>query len=286
MGLARCPGSLVVSSVAGIEERFAEVGGTRLRYLIGGKGKPLVLCHGFLSSGEEFGGRFAALAAQRMLIAPDLPGNGSSDALPRTHTAEAMAASVHGLLEHLGIERYDLAGLCLGASVACALAEAQPASVDHLILHTPLLGRRLIRPQYRWQVRVLMSRPLWHAVVWLSRRRLVSDLYKRLLIEGDDVDRLTAEVNFHNQLRADPRAAREWLTDALHRDDLRVVRRRAQRTMIIVPEHDRLVNVERLRGLVRSLARVDLMVDDLGGHGWSPEAVVRHLQVMRLALTE
>ena len=276
----------MVSSVGGVEERFAEIGGTRLRYLIGGEGKPLVLCHGFLSSGEEFGGRFAALAGQRTLIAPDLPGNGKSAPLLRRHTAEAMAESVRGLLQHLGIRRYDLAGLCLGASVACALAEVDADAVDHLILHTPLLGSRLIRTQYRWQVRVLTSRPLWHGVVWLSRRRLVSDLYKRILIEGDDIDPQTAEANFLNQLHADPKAAKEWLSDALRRHDLELVQSRMRPTLIIVPEHDRLVNVERLRGLAKELASVDLVVDDVGGHGWSPDAVARHLRVMRLALSE
>jgi hypothetical protein len=56
--------------------------------------------------------------------------------------------------------------------------------------------------------------------------------------------------------------------------------------MIIVPEHDRLVNVERLREMVAPLENVELVVDKQGGHGWSPDAVVRHLALMRLALTD
>jgi pimeloyl-ACP methyl ester carboxylesterase len=269
-----------------MEERFADLGGMRLRYLVGGRGKPLVLCHGFISSGEEFGGRFAELAAQHTLIAPDLPGNGQSTPLSERHTAEAMARAVWALLDHLGVREFDLAGLCLGASVACAMAADGDARIDHLILHTPLLGTRLIRPQYRWQVRILTCRPLWKGVIWLSRRRTVSDLYKRIAIEGGDVDPHTAEINFLNQRRADPRAAREWLADALKRQDLELVRSRRKPTMIIVPEHDRLVNVERLRQIVAPLPNVALHVDGQGGHGWSPDAVVRHLAVMRLALTD
>ncbi len=269
-----------------MEERFAQVGGTRLRYLIGGEGKPLVLCHGFISSGEEFGGRFAALAREHTLIAPDLPGNGQSGPLRGRHTAEAMADAVWGLLAQLDVHSFDLAGLCLGASVACAMAARDEAAVDHLILHTPLLGARLIRPQYRWQVRVLTIRPLWAQVIWLSRRRSVSDLYKRLAIEGKGVDLHTADVNYLNQRRANPRAAREWLSDSLGREDLEIVQRRVRPTMIIVPEHDRLVNVERLRRMSAALGNVELVVDREGGHGWSPDAVVRHLSVMRMALTD
>ena len=268
-----------------MEERFTNVGGARLRYLIGGTGKPLVLCHGFISSGEEFGGRFAELASQRTLIAPDLPGNGQSTPLRGRHTAEAMADSVWALLAHLGVRTFDLAGLCLGASVACAMASDDEAAVDHLILHTPLLGNGLIRAQYRWQVRILASRALWKPVVWLGRRRAISDLYKRIAIEGKDVDPYTADVNYLNQRRADTRAAREWLSDALGRRDLEVVQTRTKPTMIIVPEHDRLVNVERLRQMIAPLGNVELVVDGLGGHGWSPDAVVRHLAVMRGALT-
>jgi len=269
-----------------MEERFVVLGGKRVRYLIGGEGKPLVLCHGFISSGEEFGGRFAALACQRTLIAPDLPGNGQSDPLGVRHTAEAMAATVWALLAHLGVRSFDLAGLCLGASVACAMARDDADAVDHLILHTPLLGEALIRPQYRWQVRILASRALWPTVVWLSRQRAVSDLYKRLAIEGKDVDPHTADVNYLNQRRADPRAAREWINDALGRQDLELVRSRSKPTMIIVPEHDRLVNVGRLREMVAPLGNVELVVDGQGGHGWSPDAVGRHLAAMRLALAD
>jgi len=269
-----------------MEERFADVGGTRLRYLIGGEGKPLVLCHGFISSGEEFGGRFAALASQHTLIAPDLPGNGQSAPLGGRHTAEAMADTVWALLAQLGVRSFDLAGLCLGATVACAMAGQDEAAVDHLILHTPLLGTGLIRAQYRWQVRILTIRPLWAGVIWLSHQRTVSDLYKRLAIEGKGVDPHTADVNYLNQRRAHPRAAREWLSGGLAREDLEIIRTRARPTMIIVPQHDRLVNVERLRQMIDPLPNVELVVDGQGGHGWSPDAVVRHLAVMRMALTD
>lgn len=256
-----------------------------MRYLIGGAGKPLVLCHGFISSGEEFGGRFAALSTNRTIIAPDLPGNGQSAPLKRPHTAEAMAEAVQGLLAHLNVQRFDLGGLCLGASVACAIARSDEQAIDHLILHTPLLGRRLIRPAYRWQVRLVTMQPLWKRVIWLSRQRVVSDLYKRCAIEGNDVDRHTSDVNFRNQQRADPAAAKEWLSDALRRRDVELIASRTKPTLIIVPNNDRLVNVTRLRQLVERLGNVELVVDEEGGHGWSPEAVARHLSVIRTALS-
>jgi pimeloyl-ACP methyl ester carboxylesterase len=264
-----------------LEARFAEIEGRRVRYLIGGQGAPLVLCHGFLSSAEEFGGRFVELAQQRTLIVPDLPGNSDSAPLPGRHTAAAMAQTVHGLLGHLQIDRFDLGGLCLGASVACALAQSCGDRIERLLLHTPLIAPRLVRTQYRYQVRVLTQPGLWEGVVWLSRQRAVSDLYKRFVIEGTHVDRQTADVNFENQRRAYPRAAKEWIRDALRRDDVTLLAARINPTLIIVSRQDRLVNVARLHRLLAGMAHVQIFVDEQGGHGWSEGAVRRQIDVLR-----
>jgi pimeloyl-ACP methyl ester carboxylesterase len=85
-----------------MNERFIRIRGQPLRYLIGGQGKALVLCHGFLSSAEEFGGRFSELGAQRTLIIPDLPGNGAFPPLRGRHTSGAMADLLFDLLAELG----------------------------------------------------------------------------------------------------------------------------------------------------------------------------------------
>ncbi len=65
-----------------MDERFVTIRGQKLRYLVCGQGKPLVLCHGFLSSAEEFGGRFEELGEYRTLIIPDLPGKRGIPAAP------------------------------------------------------------------------------------------------------------------------------------------------------------------------------------------------------------
>ena len=234
-----------------MEERFSTLRGQRLRYLVGGQGKPLVLCHGFLSSAEEFGGRFSELGAHRTLIIPDLPGNGQSPPLRGRHTSGAMADLVFDLLAELEIDTFDVGGLCLGATVACALAKRAGGRAERLVLHTPLLSPDLMRRRYRDQVRLLSRRPMWDGVVWLSRQRWISDLYKRFVIVEGDVDDRTADVNYENQRRANPRAAREWLNDCLRRDDVDVVAARAHATLIIVARHDRLVDVDRLKGLMR-----------------------------------
>lgn len=56
-----------------IDEFRVHAAGIRMRCLSIGEGRPLILRHGFLSSAEEFGGRFRALASHRRLIIPDPP---------------------------------------------------------------------------------------------------------------------------------------------------------------------------------------------------------------------
>src|SRR4029077_4530638 len=70
-----------------------------------------------------------------------------------------------------------------------------PGPVDRLILHTPLLAPALVRRRFHLQVAAMTTPGLFPAVVWLSRRRLVSDLYKRLLVEGAGVGTHCAEVH-------------------------------------------------------------------------------------------
>ena len=46
-------------AAAGLEERFTNHEGRRLRYLVGGSGPNLLMCHGFIGSAENFADWFA-----------------------------------------------------------------------------------------------------------------------------------------------------------------------------------------------------------------------------------
>jgi hypothetical protein len=120
----------------------------------------------------------------------------------------------------------------------------------------------------------------------LSRRRVVSDLSKRLMIEGGDVDPAAAQVNFDNQLRASPRAAREWLRDGLRRDDLAQVVRWGRRSLILVAAQDRIVDVPRLERAVGGVPEVELAVIDQGGHAWTEAMIERQRQLLAAFLDD
>lgn len=275
-----------MSAARGLEERFTSHAGRRLRYLIGGTGPYMLLCHGFIGSAENFREWFDELLPRRTLIVPDLPGFGESMPLPGTHGARMLAAAVLAAAGDAGAQEYDLAGLCLGAGVALEIQHLRPSATRRLVLHTPLLAPEIVRNRFHLQVRLMTAPVVFPFFVWLSRRRVVSDLYKRLMVEGSEVEAGAAQVNFDNQLRAEPRAAREWLLEGLRRDDTTLLRDPRHPVLILVAEDDRIVDVPRMIEMVGRDERVRIAVMGEAGHAWTREYVERQLAVITAFLED
>ena len=91
--------------------------GVRLAYRELGEGRPLILIHGYLSTGMAMAGIARKIAARGYrVILPDLRGHGES---ARPHEAaayppDALADDGLALIGHLGLTDYDLAGYSLG----------------------------------------------------------------------------------------------------------------------------------------------------------------------------
>jgi pimeloyl-ACP methyl ester carboxylesterase len=104
------------------------------------EGRPLVLLHQAIMASGQFDAVFAPLAAQGLRpIAIDLPGFGLSDAPHTPPTIAEYARAVMPVLDALGISVAAVAGHHTGALVATELALADPARVDALILHGPMI---------------------------------------------------------------------------------------------------------------------------------------------------
>jgi len=99
-----------------------------------GEGRPLVLLHGLLVSGELFAPVLDALAARHHLIVPDLRGHGRSAHLPGPDTVEQLADDIALLLDTLGMGQADVLGYSQGGAVAQQFARAHPGRVRRLVL--------------------------------------------------------------------------------------------------------------------------------------------------------
>ena len=114
--------------------RFAAVNGIRLHYVIGGKGDPLVLLHGYPETWYGWRKLMPELAKHYTVIAPDMRGLGeSSIQADGDYTKKTVADDIYKLVQSLGIRRVFLVSEDMGASVALAYAGLHRTDVRGLI---------------------------------------------------------------------------------------------------------------------------------------------------------
>lgn len=120
--------------IPGFELRELDWRGTRLRYAVGGSGRPLVLVHGL-------GGTYAnwlllapALAERYRVVVPDLPGHGGSAPLPAAPNVDVFADAVLAVLEAEDALPAPFVGHSLGGLVALRAAVRRPEAVRGLVL--------------------------------------------------------------------------------------------------------------------------------------------------------
>jgi pimeloyl-ACP methyl ester carboxylesterase len=113
---------------------YADVNGINLYYETHGSGRPMILLHGGLGSGEMFGPILPALAAGHQVVAVDLQGHGRTADIDRPIDEKLMADDVAALIDHLGLEQPDVVGYSLGGGVAFHVAVRHPEKVRRLVL--------------------------------------------------------------------------------------------------------------------------------------------------------
>jgi 2-hydroxy-6-oxonona-2,4-dienedioate hydrolase len=100
-----------------------------------GEGPPVLLLHGSHGSWSHWIRNIQALAADRTVWAPDLPGFGDSDMPPSLETGEAYVGPVAtGLRSLLGGAPLPVVGFSFGGVMGAELAAAHPDMVGRLIL--------------------------------------------------------------------------------------------------------------------------------------------------------
>lgn len=120
--------------IPGAARHQIAVAGQPIVYDRAGAGFPLLLLHGWGGAASYWGGTLGALAHGHAMVAPDLPGFGESPPLAGAADAERLAATVVGLADALGLERFDLNGHSFCAGVAVHVAARHPERVRRLVL--------------------------------------------------------------------------------------------------------------------------------------------------------
>ena len=126
---------------------YAEVNGIKLYYELHGAGRPIILLHGGLGSGEMFGPVLTLLAAEHQVVAVDLQGHGRTADIDRPLDVRLMADDIAALIDHLGLDRPDIVGYSLGGGVALHVAAKYPRKVRRLVSVSANIRRDAIPPE-------------------------------------------------------------------------------------------------------------------------------------------
>lgn len=219
------------------------------------------------------------------MLIPDLPGCGETPPGEPPFTVAGHAVFLKAFADRLEIGEHDVGGICLGATVALEYASRFAERIRSLVLHTPIYSPQTLRAAFKRQVAVFTAGPVFWCVDRLRRNRMVSDLYKRILVEGPGVDPYDAQVNFDNQFRADGRAARQWLRDGLTRDYRNFLSGWRKPALVVVAADDRIVDVAAISRLSELMPQATIRVIESAGHGWTPTLIAAQVEAISSFLT-
>lgn len=139
-----------------VQERYVDLPGVRMHYLMAGRGEPIILLHGYAETSHMWLPLIPLLAKNHLVIAPDLRGFGGSSAPPKGYDKKSMAQDIHALAEALHLRRGAVVGHDIGLMVAYAYAAQYPQDVERIVLMDAFL------PGVGDWTKVWLLRDLWH----------------------------------------------------------------------------------------------------------------------------
>lgn len=107
---------------------------TNVYYTDTGKGRALILLHGFLENQTMWNDYVRSLSKKNRVITIDLLGHGQTECIGYVHSMEEMANAVNSVLKKLKLKKYYIIGHSMGGYVALALAENNADSILGLML--------------------------------------------------------------------------------------------------------------------------------------------------------
>ncbi|HMD47476.1 MAG TPA: alpha/beta fold hydrolase, partial [Bryobacteraceae bacterium] len=110
------------------------INGIDLYFETYGEGPAMLLLHGFMGSGADWGQVFKIPPEGYRSIFPDLRGHGRSTNPTGTFTFQQSARDMFGLLDALNITKYSAIGLSGGAQTLLHMAIQQPDRIGAMVI--------------------------------------------------------------------------------------------------------------------------------------------------------
>jgi pimeloyl-ACP methyl ester carboxylesterase len=124
----------------GFETSRIRIGKISIHVARAGKGRPLILLHGYPQSGEVWRQVASKLAQERMVVIADLPGMGLSDVKQGGYDLPSVSEDIHSLTSTLGLKEVDVVGHDWGAALAAVYALRYRQEVRKLVFIEGALG--------------------------------------------------------------------------------------------------------------------------------------------------
>ncbi|WP_117209730.1 alpha/beta fold hydrolase [Allorhizocola rhizosphaerae] len=168
---------------------YAQINGLDLYYESHGSGRPMILLHGGLGSGEMFAPVLPALTEHHRVITPDLQGHGRTADIDRPLDVRLMADDIAALIDHLGLDRPDIVGFSLGGGVALQTAVKHPDKVGRLAVFSAFLRDDAVYPEIRAQQGQVSG-----AAAEFMKDTPMYELYQRVAPRPEDFSRLLDKI--------------------------------------------------------------------------------------------
>jgi len=119
-----------------IASHVAKVNGIEIHYLQAGSGTktPVVLLHGYAETSHMWLPLMPKIDSDRVVIAADLRGAGTSSKPDDGYDKKTMAQDIHALVKSLGFDKIIVIGHDIGLMVAYAYAAQYPDEVERIAL--------------------------------------------------------------------------------------------------------------------------------------------------------
>jgi len=126
-----------------------------LHYEVYGRGKPVILLHGWLGSWGLWQQTMTYLGRYYRMYALDFWGFGDSGSKRSTYAVQDFVSLVNQFMDQLGIENSPLVGHSMGGTVSLSFSLSFPEKVNKVVvIGSPIVGSSLALPLklagYRW----------------------------------------------------------------------------------------------------------------------------------------
>lgn len=144
---------------------YLELEGNWIRYQVTGRGPPVVLVHGWLTSGRIWEQLADRLAQRFTVYILDLAGFGDSDKPISGYGVRHGSRLLYAFCAHFGLTRTAVVGHDVGGAIAVKLAADHPDVVGRLVLvATPANDDQIDLPTFLWLTALPVVGPIFYTL--------------------------------------------------------------------------------------------------------------------------